>query len=235
MPSIEFSVSLLATFFSPLLSARWLEVISATIFSFIILKTLPLKSNVTRATFPISLLLGAVAFYLVPQPPRPAALSAQPLPAASSSSGIYTAPGAVTRDTALLNSKITGCHTGIENYGVQENVLMENSTIECGPGVPTPLAPPPATAGTAPDAKSLSQNSSGFYVAPGVTTLNRAIINSSIRGCGNGIRVEANQNNSLWDDVHIECGQNFEASSNPTGQFSNRDGTNKPAAADNPH
>jgi len=78
----EFSISLLATFFSPLITAQWLEVISAAIFGFIVIKMFRLRSKYAWAT---PLLVGVLAFYLIPQPLRPAVSSAQPLPTRSGS------------------------------------------------------------------------------------------------------------------------------------------------------
>lgn len=132
----------------------------------------------------------------------------RPLPARSGSSGIYTAPGAATLNTTLDNSQITGCHTGIENYGVQDNFYMKNSTIGCAPDPGSPLVSPAAPTSTAPNPDPPNPGSSGIYNAPGVTTFDTAIINSTVQGCPSGFRFETNRNESLMDNVHIDCGQN---------------------------
>ena len=190
-----------------------------TIVSFIAMKTLRLKSKYAWTAFPTSLLIGVLVFYLIPQPQSPAGLSTQPLPARSGSSGIYTAPGAVTRGTTLDNSQITGCHTGIENYGVQEDVFMKNSIIGCAPDT----RPAPAPTGTAPT-NSVPPNpgASGIYNAPGVTTSVMGIMNSTVEGCANGFQFNTNRTNVVMNGVHIICAHSparVGQGSGPTGQI----------------
>lgn len=110
------------------------------------------------------------------------------------SSVIYTAPGAETKNTAIDNSNFKNCNRIIDNHGIQDDVYVKNTTVTC-----------PSKNDANPSAQPTDTGPSGFYNAPGATALNTAILNSSVEGCDGGFKNHALANGSVINGYHVAC------------------------------
>jgi hypothetical protein len=154
--------------------------------------------------------LLALAYFIVTKPKEGTEEFRRPLPTSSGSSGIYIAPGATASNNVMENSQITGCNKAIDDNGLLDNFYMKNSTIQCAPYTGSPVGSPAAPAPTtsaAPHPDTPNPGTSGLTNAPGVSTLDTAVMNSAVHGCRNGLQFQTSGNDTVIDNLQVYCHQ----------------------------
>jgi hypothetical protein len=205
--SIELFLNLLATFCSPLLSNRWLLVVTAVIASLLITSVVfkyNLNKNVSTA-----IVVGVTAFFLAPQPRHADTPTESQGNSWPTSTGVYGAPGSSTSDVYIGHSRFTGCDSGLENHGAMNNIIVDNSSFDCPPKFAVPPSAPPL----APLVDSSKAGQLGDPMKPrgtsGIYNSKRAVYNAAIDnfrsiGCEQGVRDIPS--GAIWDNVLINCG-----------------------------
>jgi hypothetical protein len=208
----EFSINLLVTLCSPLLSHVWLLAVITATASFLIMITV-FKSPFKTAIVSALLVLGT-AIVVIPQQSRDDLPKERRADSGPPSTGVYGAPGSTTQDVLIDASRFKGCDSGLENHGAMTNIIIRNSSFDCPAKLGAPVAAPPSTPRAAPSkAGELSEPSkprvtSGLYNPPGAVTYDAAIDNVRSVGCENGLGDIPS--NSIRDNVLVPLHRGFD-------------------------